>query len=185
MKRPSALRAAVPSPGTLSGSAAASHTGTPIVSACESTRESERLAEAALGRVGHARERAGVLRVGEERQVRHGVPDLRPLIELRPADDLVADLRAHQHVLEHPRLRVGPVEDRDLLARDALVDHPLDLRRHVARLRMLVGELPDLDRVALPDLRPQRLRPSARGCWRRRRWRPTGSSAWSGSSARA
>ena len=41
MKRPSALRAAVPSPGTLSGSAAASHTGTPIVSACERTRESE------------------------------------------------------------------------------------------------------------------------------------------------
>ena len=41
MKRPSALLAAVPSPGTLSGSAAASHTGTPIVSAKERTRESE------------------------------------------------------------------------------------------------------------------------------------------------
>ena len=41
MKRPNALSAAVPSPGTRSGSAAASHTGTPIVSACESTRDSE------------------------------------------------------------------------------------------------------------------------------------------------
>ena len=41
MKRPSAFCAAVPSPGTRSGSAAASHTGTPIVSAWESTRDSE------------------------------------------------------------------------------------------------------------------------------------------------
>jgi hypothetical protein len=41
MKRPSAFCAAVPSPGTDPGSAAASQTGMPIVSACESTRESD------------------------------------------------------------------------------------------------------------------------------------------------
>ena len=41
MKRSSARTAAVPSPGTDEGSAAASHTGMPIVSAWASTRESD------------------------------------------------------------------------------------------------------------------------------------------------
>ena len=41
MNRPSAFCAAVPSPGTASGASAASHTGTSIESACESTRDSE------------------------------------------------------------------------------------------------------------------------------------------------
>ncbi len=128
------------------------------MSAWESTRLSEVCPSPRFGRVRDARERAGVLRVGEERQVGHRVPDLRPLVELRAADDLVADLRAHEHVLQHPRLRVGPVEDGDLLAADALVDHPLDLGGDVARLGVLVAQLPDLDRVALTDLGPQRLR---------------------------
>jgi hypothetical protein len=41
MKRLNAFWAAVPSPGTWSGASAASHTETPIVSAWESTRESD------------------------------------------------------------------------------------------------------------------------------------------------
>ena len=41
MKRLRAFWAAVPRPGTLSGSAAASHTGRPIVSAWLSTRDSD------------------------------------------------------------------------------------------------------------------------------------------------
>ena len=96
-------------------------------------------------------------RVDEEGQVRDRVLDLRPLVELRAADHLVADLRAHEHVLEHPRLRVRPVEDGDLGPRDALVDEPLDLRGDVARLGVLVGQLAHLDRVALADVGPQRL----------------------------
>ena len=139
MKRPSAFCAALPSPGTSSWCSAASHTGTPIVSAWLRHAAERGLPEPALRRVRHARERPRVLRVGEEGQVRDGVPDLRPLVELRAADDLVADLRPHEHVLEHPRLRVGPVEDGDLLPADALVDHPLDLSGDVASLGVLVG----------------------------------------------
>ena len=41
MKRPNARCAAVPRPGTAAGSAAASQTAMPIVSACASTRESD------------------------------------------------------------------------------------------------------------------------------------------------
>ena len=158
MKRPSAFCAALPSPGTSSWCSAASHTGTPIVSAWLRTRLSEVCPSPRFGEFADARERPRVLRVGEEGQVRDGVPDLRPLIELRAADDLVADLRPHEHVLEHPRLRVGPVEDGDLLPADALVDHPLDLSGDVASLGVLVAQLPDLDGIAFPDLGPQRLR---------------------------
>ena len=157
MKRSKARTAAVPSPGTAPGSAAASHTGMPIVSACAEHARERRLPDPALGRVGHAREGDDVLRVGEHGQVGDRVLDLRALVELRAADDLVADLAAHERVLEHPRLRVGPVEDRDLRARDALVDQPLDLPHHEPRLGVLVLELAHLDRIALAEVGPQRL----------------------------
>ena len=129
----------------------------PIVSACVEHARQRRLPDPAPGRVGHAREGDDVLRVGEDGQVGDRVLDLRALVELRAADDLVADLAAHERVLEHPRLRVGPVEDRDLRARDALVDEPLDLPHHEPRLGVLVLELAHLDRIALAEIGPQRL----------------------------
>jgi hypothetical protein len=129
----------------------------PIVAAWEMTRDSDGLPDAAPRRVGHPREGDDVLRVAEDRQVRDRVLDLRALVELRAADDLVADLAAHERVLEHPRLRVRPVEAGDLRARDALVDEPLDLPHDVPGLRVLVVELADPDLVALADVRPQLL----------------------------
>ena len=157
MKRSKASHRAGPSPGTAAGSAAASQTGTPMVSAWREHARQRRLPDAALGRVRHAREGDDVLRVGEDGQVGDRVLDLGALVELRAADDLVADLAAHERVLEHPRLRVGPVEDRDLRARHALVDEPLDLAHHEPRLGVLVLELAHLDRIALAEVRPQRL----------------------------
>ena len=41
MKRSKALIAAVPSPGTAAGSAAVSHTDSPVVLACATTRDSD------------------------------------------------------------------------------------------------------------------------------------------------
>ena len=58
-----------------------------------------------------------VLRVDEHRQVGDRVLDLGALVELRAADHLVGDLGPHERVLEHPRLRVGAVEDGDLRPR--------------------------------------------------------------------
>ena len=116
-----------------------------------------RLADPPSGRVDDPREGDHVGRVDQGDEVGHGVLDLGALVELRPADDLVADLVADQPILQHPRLRVGPVEDRDLLARDALVDEPLDLAGHEPRLGVLVVELADLDRIALAELGEQRL----------------------------
>jgi hypothetical protein len=109
-----------------------------------------RLADAALGRVGDPRELDDVLRVVQPEQVRHRVLDLRAVVELRAADDLVADLAPHERVLEDPRERVGPVEDRDLREAAALVDVTVDLADDVPRLGVLVVELADLDRRAAP-----------------------------------
>ena len=157
MKRPKARCAAVPRPGHAPGLGG----GVPDrdahrVRVREHARE-RGLPDPAPRRVGHARERDAVLRVGEQRQVGDRVLDLRALVELRAADDLVADLAADERVLEDPRLRVRPVEDRDLGARHALVDEPLDLADDEPRLGVLVVELADLDLVALAEVGPERL----------------------------
>ncbi len=102
------------------------------------------------------RERDDVLRVAEHREIGDRVLDLRALVELRPADDLVVDRTAHERVLDEPRLRVHPVEDRDLRAARPLVDETLDLADDVARLRVLVVELADLDLLPVAGLGPQR-----------------------------
>ncbi len=65
---------------------------------------------------------------------------------------------AHEHVLQHPRLRVRPVEDRDLARREPLVDQPRDLGGDEAGLRVLVLELDDPHRVALAQLGEEVLR---------------------------
>ena len=132
-----------------------------------------------------ALERDQVLRVDEERQVAERVLDLRALVEARAADHLVADAVADERVLEHAALRVRAVEDGDLVARAAGVHEPLDLAGDVARLGVLVLELADRDQVARRPRRSRGSSPSASGCSRSARWPPRGSSASSGSSARA
>ena len=98
-----------------------------------------------------------VCRVDEHREIGERVLDLRALVEAGAADHLVADPVADEHVLEHAALRVGPVEDRDLVARLALVHEPLDLGDDEARLRVLVLELAHVHRVAVAELRPEEL----------------------------
>ena len=55
----------------------------------------------------------------QQLQVGDRVLDLGALVELGAADHLVGQLVADQDVLQHPALRVGPVEDRDLVAAQA------------------------------------------------------------------
>ena len=98
----------------------------------------------------------GVGGVREQREVGDRVLDLGALVELRAADHLVGDVVADERVLEHPALGVGPVEDRDLVRAIVLLgDEPLDLAGDVARLRVLVVELGDHDRLPAPGLGPE------------------------------
>ena len=98
-----------------------------------------------------------VVRVVEHLQVGDRILHLGALVEARPADHLVADLVEAQRLLEHARLRVHPVEDRDLAAGEALLDEAGDLRSDVARLGLLVLDLDHPDGVALAELRPEPL----------------------------
>ena len=118
------------------------------------------LADAAARRVDDPREGDLVGGVDQQAEVGDRVLDLRPLVELGPADHLVGQLEADQRVLEHPAHRVGPVEDGDVLApHPLLLAEPLDLPRHPARLLVLVGELAQLQRLAAGELGPEPLRP--------------------------
>ena len=147
-KRPTAFSAAEPRPGI----AVRVGEHLPDVGADRvRVREHPRLgllADPAPRRVDDAAERDRVGGVGEQLQVGDRVLDLGALVELRPADHLVGDLESHQRVLEHPALRVHPVEDRDLVARRALLDQPVDLGGDVAGLGVLVVELADDDLLA-------------------------------------
>ena len=105
-----------------------------------------------------AHQRHCVRRVVEHLQIRDQVLDLGALVEARAADHLVGDALPDEHVLEHARLRVHAVEDRDLAAGEALLDERSDARRDEARLGMLVLHLDRLHRIALAEVREQVLR---------------------------
>ena len=92
-----------------------------------------------LRRVDGAPERDHVLRIGEELEVGEDVLDLLALVEAHPAEDAVGHPDPHQDVLDHSRLRVGPIEDRDVpVAERFLVPQAFDLLRDEVRLAVLV-----------------------------------------------
>ena len=101
------------------------------------------------------RERDGVVRVVDRLQVRDDVLDLGALVEAGPAEDDVRDPLPDEDVLEHARLRVRPVEDRDLVAVDALLDEACDPGRDVPRLGVLVLDLDHAHGLAVAELRPE------------------------------
>ncbi len=124
-----------------------------MFSACVDEPLDRRVADPAARTVRDPQERRRVLRVDEHAEVRRRVADLGALVEARAADDLVRDVLPHEHVLQHPRLRVRPVEDRDLAGRVAALDERGDLGRDEPCLGVLVL---DLDRRARG--RPRRAR---------------------------
>ena len=118
-------------------------------------------------------------------QVRGRVADLRALVEARPADDLVRNVLADEHVLQHPRLRVHPVEDRDLAGRVAAADQARRSRPRRSALRR-ARPRPRSRVPGRPRRGPRRGASACARCSARSAsWRPGGSCSWSGSSARA
>ncbi len=117
-----------------------------------------RVSDAASRTVRDPHQRDGVGRVVDHLQVRDRVLDLGALVEARAADHLVRDALPDEHVLQHARLRVHPVEDRDLAAREAFLDECGNPCRDEARLCVLVLDLDRLDRFAFTELREEMLR---------------------------
>ena len=140
-----------------------------------------------LGTLRIRRRRHRVGRVGEHPQVGQRVADLAALVEAHAADDLVGQPDPDEHLLEHPRLRVGPVEDRDVArARRPRrrCSRSISLRDERRLVVLVVGDVAD-DRLAVARRRTTGSSACGSGCGRSPRWRRTGSSGWSGSSARA
>ena len=117
-----------------------------------------RVADPAAGAVRDPHERDRVVWVVDRLQVRDGVLDLGALVEARPADHLVRDALPNEHVLQHARLRVRPVEDADLVAGKALLDQTRNAGRDEPRLRVLVLDLDDVHRLAVAEVGPELLR---------------------------
>ena len=115
------------------------------------------IADPAARAVGDAHQRDGVVGVVDHLEVRHRVLDLGALVEARAADHLVRDALADEHVLEHPALRVRPVEDRDLRARPALLDQLRHLGGDEARLGVLVLDLERTHRRPVAEVGEERL----------------------------
>jgi hypothetical protein len=158
-----ALAERVAMPGTSSQRCSASEN--PIRS-----RRRERL-QARLGAVADAAARGvddaaqvdDVGRVGQHAQVGQRVADLLALVEAHAADHPVGQADPDEHLLEHPRLRVGPVEDGDVGVLDAvLVGEPVDLAGDEGGLVVLVvGDVAD-DLLAVAGVGPQPLVLAAR-----------------------
>ena len=115
------------------------------------------VADPAARPIGDAHERHGVVGVVDHLEVGDRVLDLGALVEARAADHLVRDALADEHVLEHPALRVRPVEDRDLRARPALLDQLRHLRGDEARLGVLVLDLERSHRRPVAEVGEERL----------------------------
>ena len=152
-----ALTAAVPSPAS-AGMRERLEERQPVRVGVADEPRDRRVADPPLRPVGDPHQADRVGRVVEHLQVGDRVLHLGALVEARAADHLVADLVQAQRLLEHARLRVHPVEDRDLAAGVALLDEAGDLRGDVARLGLLVLDLDHAHRVAVAELRPEPLR---------------------------
>ena len=125
------------------------------------------VADAAPRLVDDAPQRDLVGRVVEHAQVRHRVLDLGALVEARAADHLVGHAVADEQVLEHARLRVRAVEDRDVARRSSRPRcRRADARRDDARLVVLVLGLDHADRLAVAELAPEPLLDAVPRCAR-------------------
>jgi hypothetical protein len=98
-----------------------------------------------------------VRRVDGEAHIRERVLDLLALVEAHAPDDAVRHARAPQRVLEHARLRIGPVEDGDALPRHAVAPEAQDRLGDEVRLLVLVPGPVELGPVALGVLGPEGL----------------------------
>ena len=109
------------------------------------------------GDVDHALGGNVVRRIHQQRQIRHDVADFGTVEESRAADDAVRHARAQQHVFDGTALRVGAVEDGDLVVRNALASLMLDFRGNPTAFIAFVGSHVNVDLVTLTRCREQLL----------------------------
>ncbi len=117
------------------------------------------VADAALGRGHRAQEGRVVVLVDDQAQPAAQVLDLGAIEEALAAGDLVRDLRRAQLLLEHARLVVGAVQDREVgeLHAAVVAAQRLDARHGTLGLVLLAVALNHLHRLAFAVVAPQLL----------------------------
>ena len=106
-------------------------------------------ADATARRVDHTHGAHVVVRVDHQLEVGHNVANLRAVKEACATHDLVRHTRTQEHVFEDARLRVGAVEDRDVVVARAGVVQLLYLRADPTALVALVRRLEHADLLAV------------------------------------
>ena len=112
-------------------------------------------ADAAGREIDDAQEGGVVVGVAEQAQVGQRVLDFLALEEAQAAIDLVRNAAAEQFVLEHARLGVRAIEERDLVAADAFAHQFADFVDDEARLVEVGPALEGADRLAGAGVGPQ------------------------------
>jgi len=102
-------------------------------------------------------QRQPVVGVGDGAQVADQVLDLRAVEEAGAAHDDVGQVVRAERILQHARLRVGPVEDREVARAQPILQTGLDARRDELRLVALGLTLEQHDSLALARLGEQAL----------------------------
>ena len=122
-----------------------------------------RVAHTALRRVHDAPPAHFVVGVHERAEVREQVLHLAAVVELHAADDAVRNTGAHELLFDDAALRVGPVEDRDVVEAMALgLDEAHRLAHDERGLVVLVFGVVAGDELAADLLGPQLLRAARR-----------------------
>ncbi len=119
-------------------------------------------ADAAGGEVDHAQERAVVFRMGQQAQIGDRVLDFLAFEKAQSAVHAIRHARRKQRMFQHPRLRVGAVQERHVGERHALAVERLCLVDHEARLVLVGIGVEDADRLAFAFRRPQVLAEAVR-----------------------
>src|SRR5579862_7843340 len=112
-------------------------------------------ADAAHRQVHHAFEGRIVLAIRQKAQVRERVLDLRALEEPQAAIDPVRNTRRQKYFLEHTRLRIRAIQNRDLAPQAAVLDVIADAIENELRLVALVESRIDADGISLGAAGPQ------------------------------
>ena len=112
-------------------------------------------ADAARRKVDHPRKRGVVVGIGEQAQVGDRMLDLGAFEKPQTAVDLVGNAVGEQHLLDHARLRVGPVQHRDLAAPRTPGDQVLDLGDQPASFVEVGAGFEHPHRLAMPLLGPE------------------------------
>ena len=106
-------------------------------------------------KVHYAQQRVVIFRIVDQAQIRHRMLHLGALKKAQPAIHPIRNARIEQAVLEHSRLRIRAIQNRDVIKRHAVIHRGLHAVKHEARFFAVAVALKNANRLAVPLIGPQ------------------------------